>query len=138
MHSSRRVARKGWVEAISPRNSKKLHQNFRVKLTFARAKDIQYFNANQLNCFKEPILPMAYGGHCYWVCAVCDVAMRSQIHVSNPTFWRRLLTQCIPLYMQSACPLLCNLTCGCIDFKLSAPQLRMQVQNTLKATTKQS
>ena len=33
------------------------------------------------------------GGHCYWIYAVCDVAMWRHIHVCKPTFWRSLLTQ---------------------------------------------
>ena len=35
---------------------------------------------------------VAYGGHLYLVCALCDVTTGRHIHVSKPTFWRRLLT----------------------------------------------
>jgi len=78
------------------------------------------------------------GGHCYWVCDVCDVTLRRQIHVSDPTLWRSFLTQCTSLYAHSPYSLLYNLICHCIDFKLSALQPRKQVQDTLNATTKQS
>ena len=36
---------------------------------------------------------VAYGGHCYWIYAVCDVTIWRHIHVCNPTFRRSLLTQ---------------------------------------------
>ena len=36
---------------------------------------------------------MAYGGHLYLVCTVCDVTIWCNIHVSKPTFWRSLLIQ---------------------------------------------
>jgi len=36
---------------------------------------------------------VAYGGHLYLVCAVCDVTIWRHIHVYKPTFWRSLLTQ---------------------------------------------
>jgi len=42
------------------------------------------------------------------------------------------------LYTHPPYSLLYNLTCHCVDFKLSELQLKMQVQNTLNATTKQS
>jgi len=32
------------------------------------------------------LVAVAYGGHCYWVWAVCDITLWRQIHVSNPTF----------------------------------------------------
>jgi len=35
---------------------------------------------------------VAYGGHLCLVCAVYDVTIRRHIHVSQPTFWRSLLT----------------------------------------------
>jgi len=35
---------------------------------------------------------VAYGGHFYFVSAVCDVTIKRHIHVSKPTFWRILLT----------------------------------------------
>jgi len=35
---------------------------------------------------KDTSAPKACGSHCYWVCAVCDVTLRRQIHVSNTTF----------------------------------------------------
>jgi len=81
---------------------------------------------------------VAYGGHCYCVCSVCDVTLRRQIHVSNPTFWRRFLTQCISLYTHSPYSLLCNLLCYYIDFKLSALELKLQVQNTVHSTLRPS
>jgi len=34
---------------------------------------------------------VAYGGHLYLVCAVCDVTIWRHIRVSKPTFWRSLL-----------------------------------------------
>jgi len=34
---------------------------------------------------------VAYGGHFYLMCAVCDVTIWHHIHVSKPTFWRSLL-----------------------------------------------
>ena len=37
--------------------------------------------------------PVAYGAHCYWVCAVCNVTIWRDIQVSSPKFWRRFLTQ---------------------------------------------
>jgi len=53
-------------------------------------------------------------------------------------FGEFFLTQCMSLYTHPRYSLLYNLICHCIDFKLSARQLKMQVQNTLNATTKQS
>jgi len=37
-------------------------------------------------------LSVAYGGHLYLVCAVCDVTIRRYVHISKLTFWRILLT----------------------------------------------
>ena len=34
---------------------------------------------------------VAYGGHLYLMCAVCDVIIWRHIHVSKPTFWRNLI-----------------------------------------------
>ena len=34
---------------------------------------------------------MAYGGHLYLVCALCDGTIWCHIHVSKPTFWLSLL-----------------------------------------------
>ena len=34
---------------------------------------------------------VAYGGHFYLVCAICDVTIGCHIHVSKLTFWRSLL-----------------------------------------------
>jgi len=34
---------------------------------------------------------VAYGGHLYLVCPVCDVTIWRHAHVSKPTFWRSLL-----------------------------------------------
>ena len=36
---------------------------------------------------------VAYGGHLWLVCAVCDVTIERNIHVSKPPFWRSSLTQ---------------------------------------------
>ena len=36
---------------------------------------------------------VAYGGHLYLVCAVCEVTIRRHINIFKPTFWRSLLTQ---------------------------------------------
>jgi len=35
---------------------------------------------------------VAYGGHLYLMCAVCDVTIWRHAHVSKPTFWPSLLT----------------------------------------------
>jgi len=46
---------------------------------------------------------VAYGSHCYWIYAVCNVTIWRHIHVCKPTFWRTqhayystrtLLTRC--------------------------------------------
>jgi len=37
---------------------------------------------------------VAYGGHLYLGCAICDVTIWRLIHVSKPTFWRSLMTKC--------------------------------------------
>jgi len=34
---------------------------------------------------------VAYGGHLFVVCSLCDVTIWHHIHVSKPTFWRSLL-----------------------------------------------
>jgi len=39
----------------------------------------------------EGVHSVAYGGHLYLVCAVCDVTIWRHIHVSKPTFWQSLL-----------------------------------------------
>ena len=80
---------------------------------------------------------MAYGGHCYrvgavcdvtqWVGAVCDVTLWRQIPVSDLTFCRSFLTQCVSLYTHSPYSLSYTLIRHCIDFKLSALQLKMQL-----------
>ena len=36
---------------------------------------------------------VAYGGHYYWKCAVCDVTIWRHIHVCKTMFWWSLLTQ---------------------------------------------
>jgi len=36
---------------------------------------------------------VAYGGHFYFLSAVCDVIIARHIPVSKPMFWRSLLTQ---------------------------------------------
>ena len=36
---------------------------------------------------------MVYGGHCYWIYAVCDEKIWRHIHVCKATFWWSLLTQ---------------------------------------------
>ena len=42
--------------------------------------------------FMRGVHSVAYGGHLYLVCAVCNVTIWRHIHVSKPTFWRNLLT----------------------------------------------
>jgi len=34
-----------------------------------------------------------YGGHCYWIYAICDVTIWRHIHICKPTFCQTLLTQ---------------------------------------------
>jgi len=71
---------------------------------------------------------VAYGGHLYLVCAVCDVTIWSHIHVSKPTF----SIICIFFYTHSPCFL-----CHCTKYKLSALQVRISEENKLNATTQQ-
>jgi len=42
--------------------------------------------------FLGGVSPGSYGGHLYLVCALCDVTIFRNFHVSKPTFWRNLLT----------------------------------------------
>ena len=44
------------------------------------------------NIFMGGVHSVAYGGHLYLVCAVCDVAIWRHIHVFKSMFWRSLLT----------------------------------------------
>jgi len=75
---------------------------------------------------------VAYDDHFYFVSPVYDVTIGCHIHVSKPTFWRSLLTQCIFFYMHSPC-----FRCHCTEYKLSALQVRISEENTLNATTQQ-
>jgi len=43
------------------------------------------------NIFMEVFPLVAYGGHLYLMCAICDVTIWRHSHVSKPTFWRSLL-----------------------------------------------
>ena len=73
---------------------------------------------------------VAYGGHLYWVCAVCYVTIWRHIHVSKPTLCRSLYTH-IPRH---ALP---HFMCHCTEYKLSALQVRISEENKLNATTQQ-
>jgi len=37
--------------------------------------------------FMGGVHSVAYSGHIYLVCAVCDVTIRRHIHASKPKFW---------------------------------------------------
>jgi len=80
--------------------------------------------------FHGGIHSVAYGGHLYLVCAVCDVTIRRHIQVSKPTFWRSLLTQ-------YACSSTRTSLILCAKYKLSALQVRISEENALNATTQQ-
>ena len=67
---------------------------------------------------------VAYGGHNYWVCLVCDVTIWRYICVSKSTCWRILMTQHV---VYSTCSLLvwcCTILCvtvliiNCRGYKL--------------------
>jgi len=51
---------------------------------------------------------VAYGGHLYLVCAVCDVTIWRRIHVSKATLWRSWSTQ----YAYSSTPGFLNSDCS--------------------------
>jgi len=42
--------------------------------------------------FMGGIHSVAYGGHLFMVCVLCDVTIWRHFHVSKPMFWRSLLT----------------------------------------------
>jgi len=76
---------------------------------------------------------MAYVGHFYFVCAVCNVTSGRHIHVSKPTFCRSFLTQ--SAYSFTRTP---YFMCHCTWYKLlSALRVRISEENTLNATMQQ-
>jgi len=42
--------------------------------------------------FHGGVHSVAYGGHLYLVCAICDVTIGRHNHISKPMFWRSLIT----------------------------------------------
>ena len=80
--------------------------------------------------FSWGVHSVAYGGHLYLVCAVCDSTIWRDIHVSKPTFWRSLLTICIFLYTHSS-----YFKCHCTEYKLLVVEVRILEENKLNATT---
>jgi len=50
-----------------------------------------HFQWRTQKIFMRGFHSVAYGGHLYLVCALCDVTIWRHIHVSKPTFWRSLL-----------------------------------------------
>ena len=73
---------------------------------------------------------LAYGGHLYLVCVVCDVIIWRQIHVSKPTFWRNLLTQYA--YSSTRAPLnLCVIALN-INHQRSMLEYRRKIKSTLR------
>ena len=84
--------------------------------------------------FHGEIHSVAYGGDLYLVCAVSDVTIWRHIHVSNPTFWRSLLTQSAHFSTQtlfSLCVIALN-----INYSTSAPSWRSK-ENTSNAMIQQ-
>jgi len=75
-----------------------------------------------------------YGGHCYWIYAVCNVTIWRHVCVCKPTFWRSLLTQS---QYYSTCPLLshCCAMCWWNEHILSALQVTRPEKNTAVNTT---
>ena len=77
---------------------------------------------------------VAYVGHLYLVCTVCDITICHHIHVSKPTFWQSLLIQYA--YSSTAHTLL-YFICHCTEYKLSALQVRISDKNTQNTMTQQ-
>jgi len=53
---------------------------------------VKFLSVAYAENFREGFHSVAYGGHLFVVCRLCDVTIWSHIHVSKPTFWRSLLT----------------------------------------------
>jgi len=74
---------------------------------------------------------VAYGGHLYLVCDLCDITSWRHIHVSKPTFcevcWHNMhiLLHALSYFM-----------CHCTECKLSALQFRISEENALDATAR--
>jgi len=61
-----------------------MSQDQRCKTIYSRQWRAQKF-------FEGGFHSVAYGGHLYLVCAVCDVTIWRHINVSKATFWRSFL-----------------------------------------------
>jgi len=71
-----------------------------------------------------------YGGHLYFVCAVCDITISCHIHVSKPTFWRSLLTQCA--YSSTRTLLILYVIALNIDYQRFKLGYRRKIHSTLR------
>jgi len=54
-----------------------------------------------------------YGGHCYWICALCNVTFWCHINISKSTFWRSLLSQSVYYSTRSLILQGCKKACVC-------------------------
>jgi len=80
---------------------------------------------------------VAYGSHCCWIYAVCDVTKWRHIHVCKATFWRSLLTQGA-YYPTRTLLNYCSTMFHRNEHTLSALQIRRPGNNTaLSAKTEQ-
>ena len=77
---------------------------------------------------------LAYGGHLYLVCGVCDVTILRRFHVSKPTFRRSMFVDTICIFFHTHSP---YFVCYYTEHKLSALQVRLSEENRLNATTQQ-
>jgi len=73
---------------------------------------------------------VAYGGHLYLVCAVCDVTISSHMHVSKPAFWRGLLTQYA--YSSTRTPLNLSVIEPNINYQRYRLGYRRKIHSTLR------
>jgi len=86
--------------------------------------------------FMKGVHSVAYGGHFYLVCTVCDVTIWRHVHVSKPTFRRSFLRHYI-MYCIFFCtyyPVLCVIALN-IYYQRSKFGYRRKIHSTLRHTS---
>ena len=76
---------------------------------------------------------VAYGGHLYLVCGVCDVTIWRNIYVSKPTFSRNLLTQYA--YTSTGTLIILCVIALLIIYHLSRLWYRRKINSTLRRSS---
>ena len=86
------------------------------------------------NIFMGGVHSLAYGGHLYLVCVVCDVTIWRHIDFSKPTFLAKFVDIICMLFYDTHFP---YVLCHRPEYNLSALQVRISEENIFNATTQQ-